>query len=123
MRFRFKGVERVSENQNEQHETRVQQIFRKEMFGRRMIFTSESAINSGNVTKVVENAYITHLLNRGEIEYLWNYYKGKQPSLYRVRELRDELTKHIVENRANQIVSFKCGFLVVKPVHYISSNC
>ena len=103
-------------------EERKQQMVRKDMFGRRMIFTSESAINSGNVVAVVENAYITHLLNRSEIEYLWNYYKGKQPSLYRTRELRDELTKRIVENRANEIVSFKTGFLVGKPVQYISSN-
>lgn len=103
-------------------EDRKQMILRKEMFGRRMIFTSEQEINSRNVSKVVENAYITHLLNRGEIEYLWNYYKGKQPSLYRVRELRNELTKHIVENRANEIVSFKTGFLVGKPVQYISST-
>lgn len=107
---------------SENHENRVQQIVRKDMFGRRMIFTSEKSINSGNVSAVVEQAYITHLLNRDEIEYLWNYYKGKQPSLYRKRELRDELTKHIVENRANEIVSFKTGYLVGKPVQYISSK-
>ena len=97
-------------------------MYRKEMTGRRMILTSETEINSGNVAKVVEQAFITHLLNRDEIDYLWNYYKGKQPSLYRVRELRDDLTKHIVENRANEIVSFKVGFMVGKPVQYVSSN-
>ena len=93
----------------------------KQMFGRRKIFTSETEITAGNVTKVVENAYVTHLLNRGEIEYLWNYYKGKQPSLYRHREVRDELTSHIVENRANEIVSFKVGFIAGKPIQYVSS--
>lgn len=93
----------------------------KTMFGRRMILTSAESITADNVTKVVEQAYITHLLNRGEIEYLWNYYKGKQPSLYRVREVRDNLTSHIVENRANEITNFKCGYLVGKPIKYISS--
>ena len=93
----------------------------KTMFGRRMILTSEDVITAKNVTKVVEQAYNTHLLNRGEIEYLWNYYKGKQPSLYRVRELRNELTAHVVENRANEIVNFKTGYLVGKPIKYISS--
>ena len=102
-------------------EDRIQMIPRKEMFGRRMIFTSETEITPANVAGVVEQAYITHLLNRGEIEYLWNYYKGKQPSLYRIREIRNELTKHIVENRANEIVSFKTGYLVGKPVQYVSS--
>lgn len=94
---------------------------RKNLFGRRIIYTSEKQITSANVAEVVEQAYITHLLNRSEIEYLWNYYKGKQPSLYRTRELRNELTKRIVENRASEIVSFKVGFMVGKPIQYISS--
>ena len=111
----------MSEN-HENQENRVQMIPRKEMFGRRQIFTSETAVTNGNVTDVVEQAYTTHLLNRSEIEYLWNYYKGKQPSLYRTRELRNELTKRVVVNRANEIVSFKTGFLVGKPVQYISSK-
>lgn len=96
-------------------------LLHKEMFGRRVIFTSEKQITDNNVSKVVENAYITHLLNRSEIDYLWNYYKGKQPSLYRVREIRNDLTKHIVENRANEIVSFKVGHIIGKPIQYIAS--
>ena len=92
-----------------------------ELFGRKQIFTSETAITMANVANVVENAYITHCENREAIEYLWNYYKGKQPALYRTRQLRDELTKKIVENRANEIVSFKTGYLVGKPVQYIAS--
>ena len=94
----------------------------KTMFGRRMILTSVDRITAGNVVNVVENAYNTHLLNRSEIEYLWNYYKGKQPSLYRVREVRDELTSHIVENRASEITAFKVGYLVGKPIKYIAST-
>ena len=110
-------------NQNSEvnQETRQQMMPRKNLFGRRIIYTSEKQITSVNVAKVVEQAYITHLLNRGEIEYLWNYYKGKQPSLYRTRELRDELTCRIVENRANEIVNFKVGFMVGKPVQYVAS--
>ena len=91
------------------------------LFGRRKIFASVDEITPANVSNVVENAYITHLLNRGEIEYLWRYYKGDQPNRYRTRELRPELSKHIVENRANEIVSFKVGYLVGKPVQYIAS--
>ena len=81
----------------------------KRLFGRRMILTSEKEINAGNVAKVIENAFITHMMNRGEIEYLWKYYKGVQPILYRNREVRNDLTKRIVENRANEITSFKVG--------------
>lgn len=82
---------------------------KKTMFGRRKIFTSVDTITAENVASVVENAFTTHLLNRSEIDYLWNYYKGKQPSLFRTREYKDWLTNHIVENRANEIVSFKSG--------------
>ena len=96
-------------------------IVKKGLFGRRKIFTSVETVTPQNVSDVVENAYITHLLNRGEIEYLWRYYKGDQPARHRTRELRPELSKRIVENRANEIVSFKTGFLVGKPIQYISS--
>ena len=112
MRFRLSGGERVSEGIN---------TVAKTMFGRRKIFASVSSVTPKNVSDVVEKAYITHLLNRGEIEYLWRYYKGDQPSLYRVRELRPEMSKQIVENRASEITSFKVGYLVGKPVQYIAS--
>ena len=108
-------------NEQSQETTVRRQAYGHVMFGRRPIYTSETAINAGNVVKVVEQAYLTHLINREEIDYLWNYYKGKQPSLFRVREIRDELTKHIVENRANEIVSFKTVYLVGKPIQYVAS--
>ena len=94
----------------------------KGLFGRRKIFASVDAITPGNVAEVVENAYITHLMNRGEIEYLWRYYKGDQPNRYRKRELRPELSKTVIENRANEIVSFKTGYLVGKPIRYVASD-
>lgn len=94
---------------------------KKGLFGRRKIFASVDAVTPGNVAGIVENAYNTHLINRGEIEYLWRYYKGDQPSLYRVRELRDELTCRIVENRASEIVSFKVGYLCGKPITYVAT--
>lgn len=97
-------------------------ISTRTMFGRRVIYASDPEITPANVIREVEQAYITHLLNRNEIEYLWNYYKGKQPSLYRTREIRDELTQHVVENRANEIVSFKTGYMVGKPIQYVSST-
>ena len=102
------------------NDTTKRQISRN-LFGRRVISTSEKEITASNVCAVVEQAYITHLINRDEIQYLWEYYKGNQPSLYRTRELRNELTQKICENRANEIVSFKTGYLVGKPIQYVSS--
>ena len=95
---------------------------RQNMFGRRMILTSEQSITAANVAKVIDDAYNTHCQNRGDIDYLWNYYKGKQPSLYRQRDLRPEISKNVVENRANQIVDFKTGYLLGKPITYVSST-
>lgn len=91
------------------------------MFGRRVIYSTHPVITDGNVSEVVEQAYLTHLLNRAEIQYLWDYFKGKQPSLYRQREVRNDLTVRMTENRANEIVSFKVGYIAGKPLTYISS--
>lgn len=109
----------MSETQQENQPVRV--AYGRTLFGRRKIFTSADDVNAENVSQVVEQAFITHLINRGEIDYLWKYYKGEQPALYRIREVRNELTKHIVENRANEIVSFKVGYIVGKPIQYVSS--
>ena len=99
----------------------VSPVPNKAFFGRRVIYSTKPEITDQNVAEVVENAFTTHLINRSEIEYLWNYYKGKQPALYRTREIRNELTSHVVENRANEIVSFKVGYIAGKPILYISS--
>ena len=94
----------------------------RNLFGRRVIYSPEAEITPENVSAIVEQAYLIHLINRGEIDYLWKYYKGDQPVLHRHREVRNELTKFIVENRANQIVSFKVGYLAGKPICYIASD-
>ena len=101
--------------------TMLDRSLSRSLFGRRVIHASAHEITAENVVAEVEQAYLTHLINRDEINYLWEYYKGNQPVLYRTREIRNELTRHIVENRANEIVSFKVGFLVGKPITYVSS--
>ena len=97
------------------------QAISRNLFGRRVIFSTEQTITDKNIVGVVEQAYLKHLTNRDEIQYLWDYYKGKQPSLYRHREVRDDLTCRIVENRANEVVSFKVGYVAGKPIQYVSS--
>lgn len=92
------------------------------MTGRREIKTGVEAIDESNVTAVLQDAFIKHLINRDEIEYLWKYYKGRQPILDRVKEVRPEIMNTIVENRANAIVSFRVGYTVGKPIQYVSSS-
>jgi len=91
------------------------------MYGRKKIETSEEAVNAENVVRVVSDAYTKHLVNRSQIKYLYDYYRGKQPILSRVKEIRPEICNHIVENRANAIVTFRVGYTIGKPIQYVSS--
>ena len=92
------------------------------MFGRRMIKTSATFIDSSNIQDELLRAMEKHGLNRSEIDYLYRYYKGEQPILRRVKETRPEICNKIVENRANEIVSFKVGYLCGEPIQYVSHN-
>ena len=94
----------------------------RQMFGRRVIKTSVTEITESNVLEVLQKALSVHELNRSEIEYLWNYYKGNQPVLKRTKEVRPEICNRIVENRANEIVSFKVGYLCGEPIQYVGRN-
>lgn len=95
------------------NETRV-------MFGRRIIKTSVTEITEDNVVDVLNKAMATHSINRSEIDYLWKYYRGDQPILRRKKDVRPEICNKIVENRANEIVSFKVGYLCGEPIQYVS---
>lgn len=91
-----------------------------ELHGRRMITTDYSEVNSENIIDVLRKSLPTHWKNRREIEYLYNYYKGRQPILNRKKEVRPEICNKIVENRANEIVTFKSGYLMGEPIQYVS---
>ena len=90
------------------------------MSGRRVIKTDATEINENNVTDVLRKALSVHELNRSEIDYLWRYYRGEQPIRNRTKEVRPEICNKITENRANEIVSFKVGYLCGEPIQYVS---
>ena len=92
------------------------------MYGRRVITTDVDKITAENVVDVLRDAMSVHELNRSEIEYLWKYYKGDQPILTRAKTVRPEICNKIVENRANEIVSFKVGYLCGEPIQYVGRN-
>ena len=91
----------------------------RQMFGRRVIYTDETVITKENIVGVLNKAFSRHSANKSEIEYLYNYYKGKQPILERTKDVRPEILNKVVENRANEIVSFKVGYLMGEPVQYV----
>lgn len=88
--------------------------------GRRVIYTEHTVIDRSNVVDALTKALRIHELNQKEIDYLYRYYKGDQPILHRVKAVRPEINNKIVENRANEIVSFKVGYLVGEPIQYVS---
>ena len=90
------------------------------MCGRRMILTDVRTIDESNVVQVLQKAFVTHLANKIDIDYLWKYYKGRQPILDRTKDVRPEIMNKVVVNRANEIVSFKVGYLMGEPVQYVS---
>jgi SPP1 family phage portal protein len=94
----------------------------RQLHGRRVIFTNVKSVDKDNVIDVLTKALNTHNLNRSEIDYLWKYYRGNQPILNRVKDIRPEICNKIVENRANEIVSFKVGYLCGEPIQYVSRS-
>lgn len=92
----------------------------RKLFGRKVIYTEVPEINEGNIIDVLRQALDMHLANQADIDYLYRYYRGDQPILYREKDVRPEINNMVVENRANEIVSFKTGYQVGEPVQYVS---
>ncbi|MCZ9311790.1 MAG: phage portal protein [Methanocorpusculum sp.] len=88
-------------------------------FGRRVIMSDATEITDATVLDVLGKAILKHNFNRNEIQYLWDYYRGNQPVLQRTKTVRPEICNRIVENRANEIVSFKVGYLCGEPIQYV----
>lgn len=90
-----------------------------QMFGRRKIYTDVERITAENVVDVLLKALTTHAENSTEIQYLWNYYRGKTPILGKTKEIRENINHKICVNRANEIVTFKLGYGFGEPIQYI----
>lgn len=81
--------------------------------------SSAEHIDETNIVLEVGKAYATHLKNRTEIDYLERYYKGDQPILYRVKNVRPEINNKVVENHALEIVEHKAAENFGEPVQYV----
>lgn len=88
--------------------------------GREKIKTNYREVTDDNIITILGNAYVAHLKNVADIEYLYNYFKGVQPILLREKKIRPEINNKIVENHANSIVKFKTGYLLQKPIQYVA---
>lgn len=95
---------------------------KKVFTGRTVISTNAKSITRENLLTVLTQAKMSHSKNKAEIEYLFDYYKGKQPILTRKKEVRPDICNTVVVNRANEIVAFKTGYLCGEPIQYINRN-
>ena len=91
-------------------------------FGRTVIYTGADGINEKNICDELAAALSVHAVNRAEIQYLYDYRRGKQPILGRTKEIRPEICNRIVENRADEIVTFKAGYQTAEPCQYVSRS-
>lgn len=89
-------------------------------YGRVKIFTDEIEITQNNVVEVFSSGLARHQSNVADINELYAYYKGDQRILRREKSVRPEINNKIVENRANEIVNFKSGYLMGEPLQYVS---
>ena len=92
------------------------------LFGRHTIYANVEEITKDNILEVLGKAIPIYKKNRKETQTLYDYYRGKHRIYQRIKTERPEICNTIVENRANEIVSFKTGFLMGEPVQYISRS-
>ena len=91
------------------------------MFGRKVIYAdyTEDEMNEDTIAKILNDVFSVHLQNSNEIDYLEKYYKGYQPIIGKVKEVRPTINNTVVENNAYLITEFKKGYVFGKPIQYV----
>ena len=91
-------------------------------YGRKIAYTDVETITRGNVVKVIGDCIGVFYWNKPIIKYLWDYYKGDQPVLYRQKTANQDITNYVCENHAYEIVQFKTGQTYGEPIQYVSRS-
>lgn len=90
-------------------------------YGRTEIAVSytEDELTVELVKGILEQAIEVHEKNVKEINYLVDYYKGKQDILKKTKKVRSDINNKTVENNAFHIVEFKKGYVFGDPIQYV----
>lgn len=92
----------------------------KGCYGRKIAYTNVEMITAKNVVKVIGSCIGSFYWNKPAIKYLWDYYKGDQPVLYRTKIQNADITNRVSENHAYEIVQFRVGQTYGEPIQFIS---
>lgn len=87
--------------------------------GRLMIMTDEKRITKENIVKVVSKGYLEHQQNALQEVFLFDYERGIQPILDRVKLIRPEINETVVENNAAKIVDVHVGYCFSNPITFV----
>ena len=90
----------------------------KTFFGRRKIYIDEIELDRNNIVDILNMVLPQFHENQYETVYLYNYYRGNQPILYRQKPNRPEINNKIVENHAFEFVNFKTQLVLSEPLTY-----
>lgn len=91
-------------------------------FGRQTPYykAENDIIDDTNVLDALSATKKTFEKNKTAAEYLWNYFKGDQPTHYRTKTVRSDINNKVVENHAFEIVMFKNGQTYGEPISFAS---
>lgn len=90
------------------------------LFGRAVIYSDVDEVTKENIITVLNSTRDLYMKNQAQANYLYWYRRGKQPILKRKKDVRPEICNKVVVNRADEIASFKTGYLCGEPLQYIS---
>lgn len=108
------------ENINNTVQDNTESVLNGFLFGRRDIYTAVDDLNDENVLNEVNTALVFHLQNVWEEEYLFWYRRGFQPILHRKKDRNEFILNRVVENHAEETVTFKNGYFLMEPAYYKS---
>ena len=94
------------------------------LYGRHDMSVSvlKEELNADVIKSILETVLPLHVLNVKEINYLRDYYTGKQDILRKTKKVRDDINNKIVENNAFHIVEFKKGYEFGDPIQYVQRS-
>lgn len=76
-------------------------------YGRKIAYTNVEKITADNVVKIVGDCIGVFNYNKPIIRYLWHYYKGDQPVLYRIKMQNEDVNNKVCENHAYELVNLR----------------